>query len=90
MLCVCMFYREQIEVCVEILRRVLQVLDLAHLARNCRVELQSGLKHPDHSVKVLALTQVRSIFHPTFAFCFVNCFHELIYVFVDWAGAWQC
>ncbi|XP_053503918.1 26S proteasome non-ATPase regulatory subunit 5 [Ictalurus furcatus] len=50
--------KEQIEVCVEILGRVLEVLDPAHLARNCRAELQSGLAHPDNSVKVLALTQI--------------------------------
>ncbi|KAL7844861.1 hypothetical protein SRHO_G00234000 [Serrasalmus rhombeus] len=50
--------RQQIEVCVEILGRVLQVLDPAYLAQNCKAELQSGLSHPDDSVKVLALTQI--------------------------------
>ncbi|XP_072518734.1 26S proteasome non-ATPase regulatory subunit 5 [Salminus brasiliensis] len=50
--------RQQVEVCVEILGRVLQVLDPAHLAQNCKSELQSGLNHPDDSVKVLALTQI--------------------------------
>lgn len=52
--------------CVEILGRVLEVFDPAHLARNCKAELQSGLTHPDNSVKVLALTQVRGVFHPAF------------------------
>ncbi|XP_053333949.1 26S proteasome non-ATPase regulatory subunit 5 [Clarias gariepinus] len=50
--------KEQIEVCVEILRRILEILDPAHLARNCKIELQSGLNHPDNSVRVLALTQL--------------------------------
>ncbi|XP_062867612.1 26S proteasome non-ATPase regulatory subunit 5 [Trichomycterus rosablanca] len=50
--------KEQIEVCVEILGRVLEVLDPAYLAQNCKAELQGGLKHPDDSVKVLALTQI--------------------------------
>ncbi|XP_027008764.2 26S proteasome non-ATPase regulatory subunit 5 isoform X1 [Tachysurus fulvidraco] len=50
--------KEQIEVCVEILGRVLEVLDPVQLARDCKTELQSGLNHPDNSVKVLALTQI--------------------------------
>lgn len=63
-------YREQIEICVEILGRILDVLDPAQLAHNCKVELQSGLNHPDNSVKVLTLTQVRCMFHPAFTlFC---------------------
>ncbi|XP_076836139.1 26S proteasome non-ATPase regulatory subunit 5 [Brachyhypopomus gauderio] len=56
--------REQIEVCVEILGRVLQVLRPADLARDCKSELQSGLNHPDDSVKVLALAQIgRAVGH---------------------------
>ena len=52
--------------CVEILGRVLQVLDPAYLAQNCKAELQGGLNHPDDSVKVLALTQVSGTVHPEF------------------------
>ncbi|KAK3524579.1 hypothetical protein QTP70_029890 [Hemibagrus guttatus] len=50
--------KEQIEICVEILGRILAIFDPAHLAHNCKAELQSGLNHPDNSVKVLALTQM--------------------------------
>uniref|UniRef100_W5L5Q2 26S proteasome non-ATPase regulatory subunit 5 n=1 Tax=Astyanax mexicanus TaxID=7994 RepID=W5L5Q2_ASTMX len=52
--------REQVKVCVEILGRVLQVLDPVQLAQNCKLELQSGLNHPDDSVKVLGLQQAIS------------------------------
>jgi len=51
-------FREQIEVCVEILSRVLQALDPVQLVQNYKTALQSGLNHPDDSVKVLTLTQV--------------------------------
>ncbi|XP_066502371.1 26S proteasome non-ATPase regulatory subunit 5 [Hoplias malabaricus] len=50
--------KEQVEVCVDVLERVLQVLDPTHLVQNCKSELQSGLNHPDDSVKVLALSQI--------------------------------
>lgn len=86
-------YREQLDVCVEILGRVLEVLDPTHLARSCKVELQSGLDHPDNSVKVLTLTQVGSMSRPVpcvHLMCYVNCFPEPVCVFVDKAGARQC
>lgn len=54
----CFGCREQIEVCVEILSRVLQALEPIQLAQNYKTALQSGLSHPDDSVKVLTLTQV--------------------------------
>uniref|UniRef100_A0A8C8H5Q5 26S proteasome non-ATPase regulatory subunit 5 n=1 Tax=Oncorhynchus tshawytscha TaxID=74940 RepID=A0A8C8H5Q5_ONCTS len=50
--------REKIELCVDILGRILLALSPVHLAQNCRVELQAGLKHPDDTVKILALTQI--------------------------------
>ncbi|KAI5096359.1 26S proteasome non-ATPase regulatory subunit 5, partial [Silurus meridionalis] len=53
--------KEQIDVCVEILGRVLEVLDPAHLAFTYKVELQSGLNHPNDSVKLLSLTQIRRV-----------------------------
>uniref|UniRef100_A0A673MBA6 26S proteasome non-ATPase regulatory subunit 5 n=1 Tax=Sinocyclocheilus rhinocerous TaxID=307959 RepID=A0A673MBA6_9TELE len=49
--------KEQIEVCVEILSRVLQALEPNQLAQNYKTALQSGLNHPNDSVKVLTLTQ---------------------------------
>ncbi|KAG9266055.1 26S proteasome non-ATPase regulatory subunit 5 [Astyanax mexicanus] len=53
--------RQQVKVCVEILGRVLQVLDPVQLAQNCKLELQSGLNHPDDSVKVLGLQQISRV-----------------------------
>ncbi|XP_030625111.1 26S proteasome non-ATPase regulatory subunit 5 isoform X2 [Chanos chanos] len=53
--------REQIDVCVEVLGRVLQAVDPVHVAQNCRSELQIGLNHPHHAVKVLTLTQIGRI-----------------------------
>ncbi|XP_016325617.1 26S proteasome non-ATPase regulatory subunit 5-like [Sinocyclocheilus anshuiensis] len=50
--------KEQIEVCVEILSRVLQALEPIQLAQNYKTALQSGLNHPNDSVKVLTLTQM--------------------------------
>uniref|UniRef100_A0A8C1HFV5 26S proteasome non-ATPase regulatory subunit 5 n=1 Tax=Cyprinus carpio carpio TaxID=630221 RepID=A0A8C1HFV5_CYPCA len=50
--------KEQIEVCVEILSRVLQALEPIQLAQNYKTALQSGLNHPNDSVKLLALTQM--------------------------------
>ncbi|XP_077050451.1 26S proteasome non-ATPase regulatory subunit 5 [Siphateles boraxobius] len=50
--------KEQIEVCVEILSRVLQALEPVQLVQNYKTALQNGLNHPDDSVKVLTLTQI--------------------------------
>ncbi|XP_042634541.1 26S proteasome non-ATPase regulatory subunit 5-like [Cyprinus carpio] len=50
--------KEQIEVCVEILSRVLQALEPVQLSQNYKTALQSGLNHPNDSVKLLALTQM--------------------------------
>ena len=87
-------YREQIEVCVEILGRVLQVLDPTHLAQNCKAELQSGLHHPDDSVKVLALTQVSIRVHLAFIKQSVVCLSLSLTVcfscVVDWSGRQPC
>uniref|UniRef100_A0A8C1KV63 26S proteasome non-ATPase regulatory subunit 5 n=1 Tax=Cyprinus carpio TaxID=7962 RepID=A0A8C1KV63_CYPCA len=49
--------KEQIEVCVEILSRVLQALEPIQLAQNYKTALQSGLNHPNDSVRLLTLTQ---------------------------------
>lgn len=51
-------YREQVELCVDILERILMALSPEHLAQNYRAELQAGLNHPNETVKILALTQV--------------------------------
>lgn len=51
-------YREQIEVCVDILERILKALSPVCLVQNYRAELQAGLTHPNDTVKILALTQV--------------------------------
>lgn len=53
--------REQTELCVVILGRILQSLDPLYLAQNCRNELQGGLNHSDDSVKILAMSQVGRI-----------------------------
>lgn len=54
----CLYYREQIEVCVDILERILIALSPVTLVQNYRAELQAGLTHPNDTVKILALTQV--------------------------------
>lgn len=51
-------HREQVELCVDILERILMALSPLSLAQNYRVELQAGLTHPNETVKILALTQV--------------------------------
>uniref|UniRef100_A0AAQ6IHK6 26S proteasome non-ATPase regulatory subunit 5 n=1 Tax=Anabas testudineus TaxID=64144 RepID=A0AAQ6IHK6_ANATE len=50
--------REQVELCVDILERILMALSPVNLAQNYRVELQGGLTHPNETVKILALTQI--------------------------------
>ncbi|XP_053195936.1 26S proteasome non-ATPase regulatory subunit 5 [Scomber japonicus] len=50
--------REQVELCVDILERILMALSPLHLAQNYRAELQGGLTHPEEIVKILALTQI--------------------------------
>ncbi|KAM6941140.1 26S proteasome non-ATPase regulatory subunit 5 [Lycodopsis pacificus] len=57
--------REQVELCVEILERILLALSPVSLAQNYRVELQEGLTHANETVKVLAVTQIgRMVEHP--------------------------
>ncbi|KAM9338574.1 LOW QUALITY PROTEIN: 26S proteasome non-ATPase regulatory subunit 5 [Symphorus nematophorus] len=57
--------REQVELCVDILERILMALSPVFLAQNYRVELQGGLTHPNETVKILALTQIgRIVEHP--------------------------
>lgn len=57
--------REQVELCVDILERILMALSPVHLAHSYRAELQGGLKHNNEAVKILALTQVgRMVEHP--------------------------
>lgn len=55
-------YREQVQLCVDILERILAALSPVHLVQNYRLELQGGLTHPNDAVKILALTQVRSLY----------------------------
>ncbi|KAJ0057193.1 hypothetical protein NL108_002117, partial [Boleophthalmus pectinirostris] len=56
---------EQVELCVDILERILMALSPVHLAHNYRAELQGGVKHNSEAVKILALTQIgRIVEHP--------------------------
>ncbi len=55
---VCCVDREQVELCVDILERILMALSPVSLVQNYRDELQGGLTHPNDTVKILALTQV--------------------------------
>ncbi|KAJ3598441.1 hypothetical protein NHX12_001951 [Muraenolepis orangiensis] len=57
--------REQIELCVEILGRILLALGPVYLAQNFRDALQSGLTHHAEDVQILALKQIgRVVAHP--------------------------
>lgn len=50
--------REQVELCVDILQRILMACSPLHVVQNYRAELQAGLTHPNDIVKILTLTQV--------------------------------
>uniref|UniRef100_A0A8C6KNB0 26S proteasome non-ATPase regulatory subunit 5 n=1 Tax=Nothobranchius furzeri TaxID=105023 RepID=A0A8C6KNB0_NOTFU len=70
--------REQVELCVDILERILLALSPVHVVQNYRAELQSGLKHPNETVKILALTQIgRVVEHPDASTEILNN-HELL------------
>lgn len=70
--------REQVELCVGILERILMALSPVSLAQNYRAELQGGLNHPDDAVKILALTQIgRIVEHPDAAAEILNN-HEIL------------
>ncbi|XP_027882357.1 26S proteasome non-ATPase regulatory subunit 5 [Xiphophorus couchianus] len=57
--------REQVDLCVDILERILLALSPLHLVQNYREKLQEGLSHPNDTVKILALTQIgRVVGHP--------------------------
>ncbi|XP_056434755.1 26S proteasome non-ATPase regulatory subunit 5 isoform X1 [Gadus chalcogrammus] len=57
--------REQIELCVDILERLLVALSPVSLAQDFREALQGGLTHHAEGVKILALTQIgRIVAHP--------------------------
>ncbi|KAF3701884.1 26S proteasome non-ATPase regulatory subunit 5 [Channa argus] len=57
--------REQVELCVDILERILMAHSPVDLAQKYRGELQEGLTHPNETVKILALTQIgRMVEHP--------------------------
>ncbi|XP_069025467.1 26S proteasome non-ATPase regulatory subunit 5 [Embiotoca jacksoni] len=57
--------REQVELCVDILERILMALSPVNVVQNYRVELQGGLTHPKETVKILALMQIgRVVEHP--------------------------
>ncbi|KAM4532309.1 26S proteasome non-ATPase regulatory subunit 5 [Fundulus diaphanus] len=56
---------EQVDLCVDILERILIALSPLHLVQNYREKLQEGLSHPNDTVKILALTQIgRVVEHP--------------------------
>lgn len=46
------------ELCVDILDRILMALSPVIVVQNYRSELQAGLSHPSDTVRILALTQV--------------------------------
>ncbi|KAM9734821.1 26S proteasome non-ATPase regulatory subunit 5 [Menidia menidia] len=70
--------RETVELCVEILERILMALGPVHLVQSYGVELQGGLTHPDENVKKLALTQIgRVMEHPDALSVILNN-HELL------------
>ncbi|KAK6481060.1 26S proteasome non-ATPase regulatory subunit 5-like [Huso huso] len=69
---------EQIELCVAILGRILQVLEPVHLAQNFREELQRGLNHPSDSVKTLALDQIRRMVEHSEAVTKIANSHEVL------------
>lgn len=46
------------ELCVDILERILMAMSPVHVVQNYRAELQGGLTHPNDTVKILALAQV--------------------------------
>lgn len=57
--------REQIELCVDILERILLALSPVYLSQNFREALQGGLTHHDEGVQILALKQIgRIVAHP--------------------------
>uniref|UniRef100_A0A3Q3VT44 26S proteasome non-ATPase regulatory subunit 5 n=1 Tax=Mola mola TaxID=94237 RepID=A0A3Q3VT44_MOLML len=57
--------REQVELCVDILERILMALSPVCLVQNYKMELHAGLTHPNETVKILALTQIgRIVEHP--------------------------
>lgn len=56
--------REQVELCVDILERILIALSPVGLVQNYRAELQAGLTHSNDTVKILALTQVSAHTRP--------------------------
>uniref|UniRef100_A0AAX7U008 26S proteasome non-ATPase regulatory subunit 5 n=1 Tax=Astatotilapia calliptera TaxID=8154 RepID=A0AAX7U008_ASTCA len=49
--------RTQVELCVDILERILMAMSPVHVVQNYRAELQGGLTHPNDTVKILALAQ---------------------------------
>uniref|UniRef100_A0AAX7TVK8 26S proteasome non-ATPase regulatory subunit 5 n=1 Tax=Astatotilapia calliptera TaxID=8154 RepID=A0AAX7TVK8_ASTCA len=50
--------RTQVELCVDILERILMAMSPVHVVQNYRAELQGGLTHPNDTVKILALAQI--------------------------------
>uniref|UniRef100_A0A669C3D9 26S proteasome non-ATPase regulatory subunit 5 n=1 Tax=Oreochromis niloticus TaxID=8128 RepID=A0A669C3D9_ORENI len=50
--------RAQVELCVDILERILMAMSPVHVVQNYRAELQRGLTHPNDTVKILALAQI--------------------------------
>ncbi|XP_031727391.1 26S proteasome non-ATPase regulatory subunit 5-like [Anarrhichthys ocellatus] len=78
--------REQVELCVEILERILLALSPVSLAQNYRVELQEGLTHPNETVKVLAVTQIgRMVAHPDAATEILNN-HDILGALINCIG----
>nr|XP_020476692.1 26S proteasome non-ATPase regulatory subunit 5 [Monopterus albus] len=70
--------REHVDLCVDILSRILMALSPVHLAQNYRVELQGGLTHPDESVKILALTQICRMVEDPDAVTQILNYHDLL------------
>ncbi|XP_049593078.1 26S proteasome non-ATPase regulatory subunit 5 [Syngnathus scovelli] len=65
--------REQVELCVDILERILMACSPLQVVQNYKAELQAGLTHPNDTVKILTLTQVgRMADHPDAAVQILN------------------
>nr|XP_057915556.1 26S proteasome non-ATPase regulatory subunit 5 [Doryrhamphus excisus] len=70
--------RDQVELCVDILERILMACSPFYVAQNYMAELQAGLTHPSSTVKILALTQVgRMVEHPDAVTQILNSQHIL-------------
>ncbi|XP_039618769.1 26S proteasome non-ATPase regulatory subunit 5 [Polypterus senegalus] len=79
--------REQVEICVAILSRLLQAVDPLYLSQNFIEPLQRGLNHQDDTVKLLAMGQVGRIIENSDGLTQVVNSQELINQIIQCIGA---